>query len=54
MDSIRVKNIRCLVDTGDIPIKPLTILVGANSTGKSTFLRLFLLLRQSVETPTSV
>ncbi|OAD20641.1 hypothetical protein THIOM_003642 [Candidatus Thiomargarita nelsonii] len=53
MDSIRVKNLRCLVDTGDIPIKPLTILVGANSTGKSTFLRLFPLLRQSVETPTN-
>jgi len=52
MDSIRVKNLRCLVDSGDIPIKPLTILVGANSTGKSTFLRVFPLLRQSVETPT--
>jgi predicted ATPase len=53
MDSIRVKNLRCLVDTGEIHIKPLTILVGANSTGKSTFLRLFPLLRQSVETPTN-
>jgi hypothetical protein len=52
MDSIRVKNLRCLVDSFDIPIKPLTILVGANSTGKSTFLRVFPLLRQSVETPT--
>jgi predicted ATPase len=53
MDSIRIKNLRCLADTGDIPIKPLTILVGANSTGKSTFLRVFPLLRQSVETKTS-
>jgi AAA15 family ATPase/GTPase len=53
MDSIRIKNLRCLVDTGEIPIKPLTILVGANSTGKSTFLRVFPLLRQSVEAKTS-
>jgi predicted ATPase len=53
MNSIRIKNLRCLFDTGDIPIKPLTILVGANSTGKSTFLRVFPLLRQSVETKTS-
>ena len=53
MDSIRIKNLRCLADTGDIPIKPLTLLVGANSTGKSTFLRVFPLLRQSVETKTS-
>ncbi|MCK5719194.1 MAG: AAA family ATPase [Thiomargarita sp.] len=53
MDSIRIKNLRCLTDTGDIAIKPLTILVGANSTGKSTFLRVFPLLRQSVETKTS-
>jgi predicted ATPase len=53
MNSIRIKNLRCLADTGDIPIKPLTILVGANSTGKSTFLRVFPLLRQSVETKTS-
>lgn len=54
MNSIRVKNLRCLVDTGYIPIKPLTILLGANSTGKSTFLRVFPLLKQSIETPTNI
>jgi predicted ATPase len=53
MDSIRIKNLRSIIDTGDIPIKPLTVLVGANSTGKSTFLRTFPLLRQSVETATN-
>jgi AAA15 family ATPase/GTPase len=53
MNSIRVKNLRCLADTGYIPIKPLTILLGANSTGKSTFLRVFPLLKQSIETPTN-
>lgn len=53
MESIRIKNLRCLRDTGEIPLKPLTILVGANSTGKSSFLRLFPLLKQSVETFTN-
>ncbi|WP_437300523.1 AAA family ATPase [Sorangium sp. So ce426] len=32
-----------------MPIKPITLLVGRNSSGKSTFLRAFPLLRQSVE-----
>ena len=44
-----VKNLRCLTDTGIVPIKPITLLVGRNSSGKSTFLRAFPLLRQSVE-----
>lgn len=41
MDSIRLKNLRSLVDTGDIEIKPLNIILGSNSSGKSTFLRFF-------------
>lgn len=46
--AVRIQNLRSLRDTGYIPIKPLTILLGANSTGKSTFLRSFLLFAQSV------
>jgi len=53
MESFRIRNLRCLADTGFIPIKPLTILVGANSSGKSTFIRTLPLLRQSIETPTN-
>lgn len=49
MDKIRVRNLRCLEDTGDIELKPLTFLLGVNSVGKSTFLRTFPLLRQSIE-----
>lgn len=49
--TLRIRNLRSLVDTGEISIRPLTILVGANSSGKSTFLRAFPLLRQSVSTP---
>lgn len=52
LDALRVRNLRCLSDTGRIPIRPITVLVGRNSSGKSTFLRAFPLLRQSVETAT--
>lgn len=48
MDSIRFKNYRCFSDTGDVKIKPLTFLLGANSSGKSSFLEFFPLLKQSV------
>lgn len=48
MDSIRIRNLRSLTDTGDIQIKPLTILVGKNSSGKSTFLRFFPLMKQTL------
>lgn len=49
MESIRIKNFRSLKDTGDIKIKPLTILVGKNSAGKSSFLRTFPMFRQTIE-----
>lgn len=38
-------------DTGFIPLKPLNVIVGANSSGKSTFLRFFTLLHQSAYKP---
>lgn len=47
MKKLQLKNFRCLKDTGEIDIKPLTFLVGANSSGKSSFLKFFPLLRQS-------
>ncbi|HCQ9870041.1 TPA: AAA family ATPase, partial [Acinetobacter baumannii] len=49
LKSIRIENIRSLMDTSDIQLKPLTVLVGRNSVGKSTFARIFPLLRQSSE-----
>ena len=48
MKSICVKNLRSLRDTNDMEIKPINILVGSNSSGKSTFLRLFPLIKQSL------
>jgi predicted ATPase len=49
MDSIRIRNLRCLEDTGLIKLDPLTILLGQNSSGKSTFIRTFPLLKQGTE-----
>ncbi len=46
---LRIQNFRSLKDTGDIEIKPITILVGRNSSGKSSFLRTFPMLKQSVQ-----
>lgn len=52
LESLRIKNLRSLQDTGRVQLKPLTILLGENSCGKSTFLRTFPLLRQSAEANT--
>ena len=45
--SIRIQNVRSLKDTNDIQMLPINILVGQNSSGKSTFLRMLPLLKQS-------
>ncbi|MBK7918403.1 MAG: AAA family ATPase [Chloroflexi bacterium] len=52
MQEINIQNLRCLEDTGKIELKPITVLLGQNSSGKSTFLRFFPLLRQSAESTT--
>lgn len=48
VDKIRIHNLRSLYDTNYMDIKPINILVGGNSSGKSTFLRLFPLMKQSL------
>ena len=53
MKAIRLESFRCLVDTGFVTLRPLTMLVGRNSSGKSSFLRFLPLLRQSVNAPTT-
>lgn len=49
LKSIEVSGLKSLVDTGKVILKPINVLVGTNSSGKSSFLRLFPLLRQSVQ-----
>lgn len=48
-----VGNLRRLVKMDPIKLRPITILVGRNSAGKSTFLRTFPLLKQSLATRSS-
>lgn len=52
MKSIKIEGLRSIKNSGYVPIKPLTILLGENSSGKSTFLRTFPLLRQSIDSST--
>lgn len=47
MNYVQIKNLRSLKDTHEIEMKKLNVLVGGNSSGKSTFLRIFPLLKQS-------
>ena len=49
MEKIGFNNLRSLENTGLISLKPINFLVGINNSGKSTFLRTFPLMRQSVE-----
>lgn len=47
MNSISFANYKAF-DSGQITLKPLTILLGANSSGKSSILQLFLMLEQTI------
>lgn len=37
--SVSIKNFRSIVDSGEIPLGPVTLLVGRNNSGKSTIVR---------------
>jgi predicted ATPase len=50
LEYIKIANFRSITDTDIVKIMPITILVGKNSAGKSTFARSFPLIRQSTET----
>ena len=49
MEKLQLKNFRSIIDSGEIDIKPLTVLLGKNSCGKSSFIRMFPLIKQSLE-----
>lgn len=46
---IHLENFRPFRDSGEFPLAPLTCLVGANSSGKSSIITAILLLKQSLE-----
>ena len=48
-----VKKYRSIKDSGNIELKPITVFVGKNSAGKSSMIRLFPLLKQTIEIDTS-
>ena len=46
---INLDNYKCFKNSGNIEIKPLTILCGINSSGKSTVIKSLLTLKQTYE-----
>lgn len=48
MESIEFKNLRAIKNSGELKLSNLNLFLGANSTGKSTILRFFPLIRQTL------
>lgn len=47
LKSIRLKNFKAYKDSGEVPLAPLTVIVGANNSGKSTLFHALLALVQT-------
>lgn len=48
---IHLTNFKAWKDTGELELKPVTMLLGTNSSGKSTIIQSLLLLKQTVQSP---
>ena len=48
---LHLRNFKAWKDTGDVVLAPVTILLGTNSSGKSSLLQSLLLLKQTVQSP---
>ena len=46
---ISIENFKSIKQVHDFEIKPMTILSGVNSSGKSSFIQFLLLMKQSLE-----
>jgi predicted ATPase len=46
---IKLKNFRAFREEIDVRIRPITILIGRNSAGKSTLIKFLLMLQQTIE-----
>lgn len=53
LTNIKLKNFRAFRENIDIRIKPITILIGRNSAGKSTLIKFLLMLQQTLESSES-
>lgn len=48
-EELRIQNFRSVRDSGTLRLAPLTVLIGANNSGKSSILAALLLLKQSIQ-----
>ncbi len=53
MIKIGVKNFRSFKEYSAVQVKPITVFVGSNNSGKSSFLRTFPLIKQTIQTKTA-
>jgi len=51
LTEIQLKNFKAWRDTGAVPLRPVTMLLGTNSSGKSSLIQSLLLLKQTVLSP---
>ena len=52
--SLRLLNFKAFEDTGILELKPITVLAGPNSGGKSSILQSLLLLKQTLDSPADI
>lgn len=48
---LRLQNFKAWADTGDVALQPVTMVLGTNSSGKSSLIQSLLLLKQTVLSP---
>ncbi|BCL34171.1 AAA family ATPase [Nostoc sp. MS1] len=53
LTNIKLKNFRAFQEDIDVHIRPITILIGRNSAGKSTLIKFLLMLQQTLESSES-
>jgi hypothetical protein len=51
LTKLQLTNFKAWRDTGEIELKPVTMLLGTNSSGKSSLIQSLLLLKQTVQSP---
>jgi hypothetical protein len=51
LTSLHLKQFKAWADTGPIALKPITLLLGTNSSGQSSLIQRLMLLKQTVESP---
>lgn len=47
MNSFRLQNVKAFLDSGTVQLRPITLIIGQNSSGKSSLLRFPLVLKQT-------